>query len=80
MLKDPRVVVTRQLPERIEARMKELFHAELRDPDGPMSKSELLAAVVKADVLVPTVTDRIDAEVLEHAGDQLKLVANLVSV
>tara|TARA_Y100000588_G_scaffold364953_1_gene429097 strand:+ start:328 stop:1314 length:987 start_codon:yes stop_codon:yes gene_type:complete len=76
MLKQPRVVVTRQLPDRIEARMKELFHAELRNPDGAMSQSELLAAVERADVLVPTVTDRIDGEVLEHAGDQLKLVAN----
>ena len=76
MLKRPRVVVTRKLPGPIEARMKELFNAELRDPDSPMSRSELFWAVGIADVLVPTVTDRIDEEVFEQAGDKLRLVAN----
>ena len=76
MLKQPRVVVTRKLPGPIEARMKELFNAELRDPDSPMSRSELFSAVKIADVLVPTVTDRIDEEVFEAAGEKLKLVAN----
>jgi glyoxylate reductase len=76
MLKQPRVVVTRKLPDQIEARMKELFNAELRDPDSPMSRSELFSAVGIADVLVPTVTDRIDEEVFGRAGAQLKLVAN----
>ena len=56
--------------------MKELFNAELRDPDSPMSRSELFSAVEIADVLVPTVTDRIDEEVFEGAGEKLKLVAN----
>jgi len=56
--------------------MKELFNAELRDPDSPMSRSELFWAVGIADVLVPTVTDRIDEEVFEQAGDKLRLVAN----
>ena len=56
--------------------MKELFNAELRDPDSPMSRSELFSAVETADVLVPTVTDRIDEEVFEGAGEKLKLVAN----
>ena len=56
--------------------MKELFNAELRDPDSPMSRSELFSAVEIADVLVPTVTDRIDEEVFEVAGEKLKLVAN----
>ncbi|SVE10196.1 uncharacterized protein METZ01_LOCUS463050, partial [marine metagenome] len=76
MLKQPRVVVTRKLPGPIEARMKELFNSELRDPDSPMSRSELFSAVEIADVLVPTVTDRIDEEVFEGAGEKLKLVAN----
>ena len=68
--------MTRKLPDRIESRMKELFNAELRDPDTPMSRSELFASVKIADVLVPTVTDRIDEEVFDRAGGQLKLVAN----
>jgi glyoxylate reductase len=72
----PLVVVTRKLPDSVETRMRELFDARLNLDDKPMSHAELIDAVKAAEVLVPTVTDRIDAEVLEQAGDQLKLVAN----
>jgi glyoxylate reductase len=70
------VVVTRRLPEVVETRMKELFDVTLRDPDAPMTRDELIAAVSRADVLVPAITDRIDAGLLGHAGGQLKLIAN----
>ena len=70
------VVVTRRLPEPVETRMKELFDVDLRDPDTPMSREELAAAVKRADVLVPTITDQIDAGLLAQAGDMLKLIAN----
>lgn len=70
------VVVTRRLPESVETRMKELFDVELRDPDTPMTRDELAAAVRRADVLVPTITDQIDAGLLAQAGDKLKLIAN----
>ncbi len=70
------VVVTRQLPEPVETRMKELFDVELRDPDAPMSRAELAEAMRRADVLVPTLTDTIDAGLLAGAGDKLKLIAN----
>ncbi|MFN3280803.1 MAG: 2-hydroxyacid dehydrogenase [Tabrizicola sp.] len=70
------VVVTRRLPEAVETRMKELFDVELRDPDQPMTREELAAAMRRADVLVPTITDRIDAGLLAQAGDKLKLIAN----
>ena len=70
------VVVTRRLPDVVETRMKELFNVELRDPDTRMTREELAAAMRRADVLVPTITDRIDAGVLEQAGDRLKLIAN----
>jgi glyoxylate reductase len=56
--------------------MRELFDAHLRDHDTPLSHAELCAAVQSADVLVPTVTDRIDADVIAAAGDQLKLIAS----
>jgi len=72
----PLVVVTRRLPENIETRMRELFKASLNIDDHPLSKAELIEAVKTADVLVPTVTDEIDAEVIAAAGDQLKLIAN----
>ncbi|HBS22907.1 MULTISPECIES: D-glycerate dehydrogenase [Thalassospira] len=74
--KKPLVIVTRKLPEAIETRMMELFDARLNIDDIPMSKAELIEAVKQADVLVPTVTDRIDSAVLAHAGPNLRLIAN----
>src|SRR6056297_3487718 len=70
------VVVTRRLPEPVETRMRELFDVTLRDDDTPMTREELARAVRAADVLVPTLTDRIDAGLIAQAGDQLKLIAN----
>ena len=74
--KRPIVVVTRTLPDSVETRMRELFDTRLNLDDKPMSQAELAEAVKSADVLVPTVTDRIDASVLSHAGEKLKLIAN----
>ncbi len=70
------VVVTRRLPEVVEARMKELFDVELRDTDAPMTRDEIVSAMKCADVLVPTLTDTVDAGMLTQAGDQLRLIAN----
>jgi glyoxylate reductase len=74
--KKPVVVVTRKLPDTVELRMRELFDARLNADDKPMTAAQLAEAVKTADVLVPTVTDRIDAAVLSKAGEQLKLIAN----
>ena len=70
------VVVTRRLPEAVEARMSELFDTQLREDDRPMTREELIAAVKTANVLVPTLSDRIDAGLIGQAGEQLKLIAN----
>ncbi len=70
------VVVTRRLPEPVETRLRELFHATLRDDDTPLDRDALVAAMAAADVLVPCVTDRIDAAMLAQAGDRLKLIAS----
>ena len=72
----PRVVVTRKLPDPIETRMMELFDVQLNLTDEAMSKTDLIEAVRTADVLVPTVTDRIDANILSQAEESLRLVAN----
>jgi glyoxylate reductase len=74
--KKPLVVVTRKLPDSVELRMRELFDARLNTDDHPLSAAQLGDAVKMADVLVPTVTDEIDASVLSKAGEQLKLIAN----
>lgn len=74
--KKPLVVITRKLPDPVETRMRELFDARLNVEDRPMTQPELVAAVKEADVLVPTVTDRIDAALIAQAGENLKLIAN----
>ncbi len=74
--KKPLVIITRKLPDVVETRMYELFNARLNLEDVPMSQDDLVEAVQQADILVPTVTDRIDAALLEQAGPQLKLIAN----
>lgn len=72
----PRVHVTRHLLPEVEARLGELFDVELNVEDRPMSRDELIAAMQGSDVLVPTVTDRIDGEMIAAAGDRLGLIAN----
>jgi glyoxylate reductase len=71
-----KVVVTRRLPEVVETRLTELFDVTLRDPDVAMTKAELAEAMRVADVLVPTITDQIDAALIAQAGDRLKLIAS----
>jgi glyoxylate reductase len=70
------VVVTRRLPEAVETRLKELFDVELRETDAKMTREELIAVMERADVLVPCITDQIDAGMLARAGTQMKLIAN----
>ncbi|HEY0925412.1 D-glycerate dehydrogenase [Brevundimonas sp.] len=71
-----KVVLTRRLPDAVETRMRELFDAELNLTDRPMTRAELEAAVQRADVLSPTITDVIDADLIAKAGPQLKMIAN----
>ncbi|MEM0946355.1 MAG: D-glycerate dehydrogenase [Pseudomonadota bacterium] len=70
------VVVTRRLPEPVETRMRELFDVTLRTDDTKMGREDLALAMKGADVLVPCVTDQIDANLLAQAGERLKLIAN----
>jgi glyoxylate reductase len=75
-VKKPVVIVTRKLPDVVETRMRELFDARLNPDDKPMTQAQLAEAVKVADVLVPTVTDRIDRAIISQAGPQLRLIAN----
>ena len=74
--KKPLVVVTRRLPELVETRMRELFDARLNIDDKPMSQADIVEAMREADVLVPTITDHINAAMIAQAGEQMKLIAN----
>lgn len=74
--RQPRVVVTRHLMPAVETRMVELFDTTLNTTDTPFSREQLIAAMQEYDVLVPTVTDQIDAEIIDKAGNNLRLIAN----
>ncbi len=76
MSSKPLVIVTRKLPDAIETRMMELFNVRLNTEDIPLTQPQIIEAVKTADVLVPTVTDRIDAAVLSQAGERLRLIAS----
>lgn len=71
-----KVIVTRKLPDTVQARLSELFDVEFNNADVPFSRDELVSAMKRADVLVPTLNDQIDAAILAEAGDKLKLLAN----
>ncbi len=70
-----KVIVTRRLPGAVEARLKELFDTELNTEDVPFSAERLADAMSRADVLVPTVTDRIDGRMMARAGERLRLIS-----
>jgi glyoxylate reductase len=74
--KKPLVIVTRKLPESVETRMMELFETQLNRDDHIFTREEMTEAVKTADVLVPTITDHIDKDVIAAAGEQLKLIAS----
>tara|TARA_S200000501_G_C20770586_1_gene720368 strand:+ start:71 stop:1063 length:993 start_codon:yes stop_codon:yes gene_type:complete len=74
--KKPKVIVTRKLPDNIETRMRELFDTKLNDSDIPFSAEKLEEAVKEADILVPTVTDKIDSNIIKYASSNLKLIAS----
>ena len=74
--KKPLVVVTRKLPDSVETRMRELFDARLNLDDEPMSQDQLADAVRTAEVLVPTVTDHISADILNQPDCKLRMIAN----
>ena len=70
-----KVIVTRRLPDAVELRLKELFDAELNPSDSAFTAAQLTDAVGRADVLVSTVTDRVDDQIIAKAGEQFKMVA-----
>lgn len=72
----PRVIVTRKLPDAVEQRMVELFDTVLNPVEEGIDRAALIAAVQDCDVLVPSVTDAIDAKLIAAAGERLKLIAN----
>jgi glyoxylate reductase len=71
-----KVIVTRKLPEAVEARLAARFDVDLNPSDAPFGRARLRDAMNRCDVLAPTVGDRIDAGLIAEAGERLKLIAN----
>jgi lactate dehydrogenase-like 2-hydroxyacid dehydrogenase len=72
----PTVVVTRRLPDAVERQLAERFDVRLNPDDVPMTPAQLADAARTADALLPTVTDRITAEVLGAEGRRARIVSN----
>ena len=72
----PRVVVTRRVPGDVRDTLEESFDVRFHDSLRPLARAELLALVAGADGLVTMLTDRVDDELLDAAGPQLRVVAN----
>jgi glyoxylate reductase len=72
----PRVVVTRRLPSVVEAALAERFEVQLNRDDAPLTMEALRRAIATADALLPTVTDRLSAEVFDGASGRCRVVAN----
>ena len=73
----PSVLVTRRLPSSVIARLEETCDVDLYSGSTAITREELLRRVAGKDALVCLLTDTIDAAVLDAAGLQLKIVANV---
>ena len=74
--KKPKIILTRKLPDSIEIRMKELFDTEINISDRIFSNDDLVDALKTADIIVPTVTDKLTSEIINKASKRLKLIAS----
>lgn len=70
------IILTRRWPGRVEQELTALGNVTLNDADEPMSRQALADALTQADVLCPTVTDRLDADLLLGGGVRTRLLAN----
>ncbi len=72
----PKVFVTRKLPELVEARMMELFDTKLNNSDRPLSDKDLIDVLNNFEIVVPSVSDNLRANILSQSGKRLRLLAN----
>ena len=72
----PKILVTRKLPDEAMGLLKENFNVECNPHDREFTREELLESVKGKDAILPLLTDRIDVEVMDAAGSQLKIIAN----
>ena len=71
----PKILVTRRLPETIEARMATLFETDVNETDQTLHPEDILLGIEGKDVLVSTITDRIDAGLIARLPPSVRLIA-----
>ena len=71
----PKILVTRRLPAQVEARMATLFDARFNETDAPLSANDLVAQLAGKDVLVSSITDRLDVDLIGRLPESVKLIA-----
>lgn len=72
----PKVIVTRRWPEQVEAEMQRLFDVELNTDDRPMTEDEIRNAMMRADALCPTVSDKLGPAIFAGEGIRTKILGN----
>ena len=72
----PIIVVTRKLLSETELYLKRHFDTRFNITDIPMSENDIINSTEGADVLVPTVTDRVTAHLIRRLPESVKLIAN----
>jgi lactate dehydrogenase-like 2-hydroxyacid dehydrogenase len=76
MAERPRLLVTRRLPAAVEQHLEAHFDARLNESDDPPDRAALAAAMTEYDAILPTITDRFDAELLSAPGSRVRIIGN----
>jgi len=72
----PRLLVTRRLPEAVERRLADRYDAVLNPSDTPLRPATLAEAMTRFDALLPTISDRLGADILEVPGRTVGILGN----
>jgi lactate dehydrogenase-like 2-hydroxyacid dehydrogenase len=76
MTERARLLLTRRLPEAVEARLGTAFDVDVDRADRRLDRATLVAAMRRYDAICPTITDRFDAEMLATPGATVRILAN----